>query len=176
MTRVRVRVAVALTLTFATVWIGFGLLLDRWRTVEAAVVSWVLQGLGVAAVRGGYGNLVLVVPSGGRAFLATISPSCSSLGAILSFAAISLFLVGGTPFRRLGAFVAASLLVISCNLLRIGLSIWIGVLTDSDGLIVFHDSIGTAFGVVYVLAGFMVFLFILLPSNRQILKERSHVG
>jgi exosortase/archaeosortase family protein len=171
MTRVRVRVVSALVLTFATVWIGFDFLLDRWRGIEAWIVSDALQAMGVAAVRVSYGNLILVVPRNGSAFLATISPSCSSLGAILAFGAISLFLVGGTPLRRLWAFLAASGLVLICNLVRIGLSVWVGVITDSDGLVVFHDSIGTAFGIIYVLAGFMVFLWILLPSNKQILKE-----
>jgi exosortase/archaeosortase family protein len=170
MTGHRLRILGTLVLTFATVWVGFYLLLDTWRGWEAAVVTGTLQALGVAGVRGGYGNLVLVVPPQGRAFIASISPSCSSLGAVLAFGAIALFMVGGSVVRRLGAFMAASVLVVVCNLVRIGLSIWVGVVTDTRGLVVFHDWVGTTFGVVYVLVGFMVFLFVLLPSNRQLAK------
>ena len=73
-------------------------------------------------------------------------------------------------------FAGASGLVVLCNLLRIGLSIWVGVLTGSPGLVLFHDWVGTAFGIIYILMGFMVFLAILLPSNRQLVKEmnRAH--
>jgi exosortase/archaeosortase family protein len=173
-TRLRLRVAAALVLTFGTVWVGFGLLLEPWRRAEAAVVAGTLNALGVNAVRGSYGNLILVVSPGERAFIANISPSCSSLGAVLAFGAFALFLVEGQPLRRLVAFLSASLLITVCNLVRIGMSIWIGVLSDSAGLVLFHDWVGTAFGILFVLMGFMVFLFILLPSNRRIAEGRAH--
>ena len=93
---------------------------------------------------------------------------------MLGFAAISLFIVGGSLQRRFLAFLAAALVVLACNFLRIGLSTYIGVRTSAQGMTVFHDWVGTAFGLLYVLAGFTLYLWVLLPSNRTLLKEYGH--
>ncbi len=94
-----------------------------------------------------------MIPDAATPFLATISPSCSGLAAILAFGAIAVFLVRGEPGRRVLAFLAAAGLIMVCNLLRIGLSIWVGIRTDVNGLTFFHDWVGTAFGLIYVLGG-----------------------
>jgi exosortase/archaeosortase family protein len=171
MSRHVLNVLVRLTLTFAVPIAVFELLLDPWRDTEASAVAGIMGNLGVAGASHAFGHQILVLPASAAPFLATISPSCSALAAILAFAAISLFLVRGDPFRRLGAFAAASALVIACNLLRIGLSVYVGLETDADGLTVFHDWVGTAFGLLYVLGGFTVYLWVLLPSNRELLAE-----
>jgi exosortase/archaeosortase family protein len=166
-------VVVRLGLTFASVWIGFVALIDPWRHAEAGAVIRALKTLGVHRVYGSYGNKILVVPYGGHPFIAVISPSCSALAAVLAFGAIALLLFEGPLRRRLGAFLAAAGLVLVCNLLRIGLSIVVGVETNAHGLVVFHDWVGTAFGLLYVLGGFTAFLFLLLPSNTRLLAEAT---
>jgi exosortase/archaeosortase family protein len=166
-----VSVIVRLTLTFAVPIAVFELLLDPWRDTEASTVAGIMGNLGLGGASQAFGHQILVLPASAAPFLATISPSCSALAAILAFASISLFLVRGDPLRRLGAFAAASALVIACNLLRIGLSVYVGLKTDVDGLTLFHDWVGTAFGLLYVLGGFTVYLWVLLPSNRQLLAE-----
>ena len=40
----------------------------------------------------------------------------------------------------------------------------------------FHDWVGTAFGLLYVLAGFTLYLWVLLPSNKTLLKECANGG
>jgi exosortase/archaeosortase family protein len=164
-------VIVRLTLTFAVPVVVFELLLDPWRDTEASTVAGILGDLGIAGASQAFGHQILVLPASAAPFLATISPSCSALAAILAFASISLFLVRGEPVRRLTAFLAASAIVISCNLLRIGLSVYVGLETDVKGLTLFHDWIGTAFGLLYVLGGFTIYLWVLLPSNRRLLAE-----
>jgi exosortase/archaeosortase family protein len=168
-----VRVVGRLALTFGAVYGGFLLLLNPWRYTEADVVTGVLNALGVDRVRGGYGNQILVMPSSNHPFLASISPSCSALAAVLAFGAIALFLVRGEPRRRFVAFLGAAGLVLVCNMVRIAMSIWVGLVTSEHGLVVFHDWVGTAFGLLYVLGGFTLFLFLLLPSNKQLLKEAT---
>jgi exosortase/archaeosortase family protein len=163
-----------LTLTFASVFIAFTLLVDPWRRWEARSVTGVLGVLGVAGANRSYGNEILVIPNSSSPFLATISPSCSALAAVLTFVAISVFLLRGEPMRRVTAAAGASALVFVCNLLRISLSVLVGLYTDSHGLVVFHDWVGTAFGLLYVLGGFTLYLWLLLPSNEQLLKEATH--
>lgn len=173
MNRHLLAVITRLTLTFASVFIAFSLLVDPWRRYEARAVTSALSLLGVAGASRSYGNEILVIPNSSSPFLATISPSCSALAAVLTFVAISVFLLRGEPMRRVVAAIGASMLVFVCNLIRIGLSVLVGVYTDSHGLVVFHDWVGTAFGLMYVLGGFTLFLWLLLPSNDLLLKEAT---
>jgi exosortase/archaeosortase family protein len=164
-------VVIRLVLTFAVPVVVFALLLDPWRETEASTLATALGGLGVHGASQAFGYHILVLPATAPPFLATISPSCSALAAILAFASISLFLVRGDPMRRLVAFAAASAIVLVCNMLRIGMSIYVGIKTDASGLTVFHDWVGTAFGLLYVLGGFTMYLWVLLPSNKRLLAE-----
>jgi exosortase/archaeosortase family protein len=161
------RIAVAFGVTIAAFWA----LIDPWRNVEARVVSALFSSLGARGASQSFGNEILVIPNHSSPFLATISPSCSALAALLAFATIAVFVVRTDPTRRLMAFTAAAALILICNFIRIGLSVYVGIQTNAQGLTVFHDWIGTAFGILYVLGGFTLFLWVLLPSNRTLLKE-----
>lgn len=171
MNRHGINVLIRLTLTFGVTVVAFIVLLDPWRDVEASVIADGFGRLGVTGASQAFGYHILVIPEHASPFLATISPSCSALAALLAFASISLFLVTRDPARRLCAFAAASTLVLVCNFLRIGMSIWIGLRTDAGGLAIFHDWVGTFFGLLYVLGGFTLYLWILLPSNKQLTRE-----
>ena len=176
MNRHLLEVLTRMLLTFAATIVLFELLLDPWRAKEASIVAGALGGLGATGGSQAFDNRVLVIPDAATPFLATITPSCSGLAAILAFGAISAFLVHGEPGRRVLAFLAAAGLITACNLLRIGLSIWVGIRTDANGLALFHDWVGTAFGLLYVLGGFTIYLWVLLPSPGRLLKEyqRGH--
>ena len=160
-----------LGVAFGSTIVVFWLLIDSWRNVEARVVTTLFGSLGARGASQSFGNQILVIPTNSRPFLATISPSCSALAALLAFAAISIFVVRGDVHRRVLAFSAAAALILLCNFVRISLSIYVGIHTDAQGLTVFHDWIGTAFGILYVLGGFTLFLWVLLPSNRTLLRE-----
>lgn len=164
------RLALAVGSTIAVFW----LLIDPWRNGEASLIASFFRAMGTQRASQAYGSQILVLPNHASPFLATISPSCSALAAILGFATITIFIVRGDPRRRLLAFLAAAAVVMACNFLRIGLSMYVGMRTDAQGLTVFHDWAGTAFGLLYVLAGFTLYLWVLLPSNRRLLKERSN--
>ena len=171
MNRHTINVLARLSLTFGVTVLAFIALLDPWRALEASVLVDGFRAVGISVASQAFGHQILVLPDHASPFLATISPSCSALAAILAFAAISMFLVTRDPARRLCAFAAASALVLTCNFLRIGLSIWVGLRTDADGLAIFHDWVGTFFGLLYVLGGFTLYLWILLPSNQQLTRE-----
>ena len=81
--------------------------------------------------------------------------------------------LGQVLYTRYVYYFQAAGLVLLCNLLRIGLSIVVGIESNSHGLVVFHDWVGTAFGLLYVLGGFTAFLFLLLPSNARLLAEAT---
>lgn len=174
MSRPVISVVVRLILAFGTTIGAFWLLIDPWRDYEAKVLGAMFSAIGVHGASQAFGDQILVLPQHASPFLATISPSCSALAAILGFAAITAFVVRGSISRRLLALSAASLVVLVCNFLRIGLSMYVGLRTDAQGLTVFHDWVGTAFGILYVLGGFTLYLWVLLPSNRALLKEHGY--
>jgi carbamoyl-phosphate synthase large subunit len=159
-----------LTMTIAFVFIAFGLLHEPSRRFEARMVAWTMSTLGIGGVGRVYGPKILVLPAHKPAFLATVTPSCSALAAVLTFLAIATFLLHGPLGRRMFAVLAAAGVVIACNIVRIGLSLAVGLHTGSHGMVVFHDWVGTIFGMFYVLAGFTLFVFMLLPSNKRLLE------
>jgi len=169
-----VNVTIRLILAFGATIAAFWALIDPWRDYEAKVLAAMFGAIGVQNASQAFGNQILVLPQHATPFLATISPSCSALAAILGFGAISAFVVRGPISRRLLAFSAASLVVLACNFLRIGLSMYVGLRTDAQGLTVFHDWVGTAFGILYVLGGFTLYIWVLLPGNRALLKEHGY--
>jgi exosortase/archaeosortase family protein len=161
---------VRLTLTIAFVFVLFDVLQASWRRVEAHAVAAVMSGVGAVGAGQVYGTRILIRPAHKAAFLATVTPSCSALAAVLTFIAIAVFLLHGPVPRRALAVGVASAVVISCNLLRIGLSLEVGLHSGSRGMVVFHDWVGTIFGMFFVLLGFMLFVFMLLPSNKRLLE------
>jgi carbamoyl-phosphate synthase large subunit len=171
MNRHIVGVIARLALTFGVTVVAFIVLLDSWRNLEASLLARGFAEVGLAGASRSYGFRILVVPDSSSPFLATISPSCSALAALLAFASISMFLVTGDPTRRFLAFIAASAMVLACNFLRIAMSIFVGLKTDVAGLTLFHDWVGTLFGLLYVLGGFTLYLWVLLPSNKELLRE-----
>jgi len=171
MSRRMIVVGLRIALAFGSAFGLFWLLINPWRDAEASIVAGGFGALGLNRADQAFGHQILVLPSHSAPFLATISTSCSALAAVLGFGAISAFIVRGPAARRLTAFAAAGLVVLLCNFLRIGLSMYVGMRTDAQGLTVFHDWVGTAFGLLYVLAGFTLYLWVLLPSNRVLLQE-----
>jgi carbamoyl-phosphate synthase large subunit len=93
-----------------------------------------------------------------------LTPYCSSLVSILALAAIAVFVLRGPLLRRLSAFTVAGMFVLTCNVLRIGGSLWAGLRYGPQGLVLFHDWLGTMFGLLYTLFGFLLMLYLMLPS------------
>jgi exosortase/archaeosortase family protein len=144
---------------------GFYLLQERWRKAELRIVVDVVSTFGVHRANHVYGTSVLVAPQHAAPFLAEVTPSCSALGALLAFSAIALFLVPGSVSRRAVAAGVASALVVIANVVRIALSLGVGVRFGSHAMVVVHDWIGTLIGLFAVLAGFTAFMFLLLPKS-----------
>jgi exosortase/archaeosortase family protein len=160
-------VFIRLTCTIVVAVGGFFLLQKPWRHAEVRSVARVLATIRMNGASHVYGTSVLVAPPHAAPFLAVVTPSCSSLGALLAFATIAVFLVSGPLTRRLVAAAAAGVLVVTVNIVRIVLSLGVGVHYGSHAMIVVHDWIGTLLGLFAVLAGFTVFLYLLLPNGKE---------
>ena len=159
---------IRLTCTIGVAVGGFFLLQEAWRKAEVRTVARVLSTFRMNGASHVYGTSVLVAPPHAAPFLAVVTPSCSALGALLAFATIAAFLVSGPWSRRMVAVAAAGLLVVTVNIVRIVLSLGVGVHYGSHAMIAVHDWIGTLLGLFAVLAGFTVFMYLLLPDGRDV--------
>ena len=167
MTRRRIEVLLALGLCIGLALAGFAALKNGMRSVEVHTVLGVLDGSGVSAVDMVRDHTFQVLPHTGLPFRAHVTPFCSALVAVLALAAITIFILRGPLWKRLVAFTTAAVVIVACNVLRIAASLWVGVHWGVRSLVLFHDWVGTIFGLGYTMGGFFLMLFLLLPSAKD---------
>lgn len=166
MRRRRLEVSGALLLCIAIAIGGFLTLSDALRTVEVDLVRALLR-LGTDRVAVLPGHTFQVLPPSVGPFRAHVTPFCSSLVSLLAMGSIGIFVLHGPLWRRLAAFLAASVFVLVCNVIRIGGSLAVGLHYGDRSLVLFHDWVGTLFGLGYTVAGFFFMLWLLLPSAKD---------
>ena len=105
-----------------------------------------------------------VLPESHAPFRAELTPFCSSLVSVLALGAIALFILRGPIIRRLSAFIIAATFVLLCNVIRVAASLYAGLRYGPSGLVLFHDWVGTIFGLAYTLLGFLLMLYLMLPN------------
>ena len=112
------------------------------------------------------GTSILEEPWHGPAFLAIVTPSCSSAASIMSLTGLGLLVrrSGVTTARRAGALMAACTLIFLGNVLRIGGALAVGLVAGRFSLVMFHDWIGSMFSFGYTLGGFILMLWLVLAS------------
>jgi exosortase/archaeosortase family protein len=138
------------------------------RELEAGAATGLLHLLGVSpdVVQTRPNSSIAVLPVDHGAFLAIVTPSCSSLASLLAIAFLSLHVPRGTP-RRVVALVAALLCVVVGNVLRIAGSVAAGLFSGTGALVLFHDWVGSLFAFGYTLGGFLLMLAVLLPREQS---------
>jgi hypothetical protein len=60
--------------------------------------------------------------------------------------------------------------------LRVAGSVWIGLEVGAGGLVLFHDWIGTLFGIGYTMLGFFLMLFLMLPKATVSIPRAARVS
>lgn len=143
--------------------VGFVLLQHPARRLEARASSALLQACGASGLSVGAGSAILVVPKDHAPFRAIVTASCSSLASALAIGALAT-LAPARRRRRVFATGAAVATVIAGNILRISLSLAVGLVAGRASLILFHDWVGSMFGFAYTLGGYVLLLYLLLPS------------
>jgi exosortase/archaeosortase family protein len=113
------------------------------------------------------GPYILVVPYHSEAFVAYVSPTCSSLAPMLALLCLSTILPRNSGPRRVIAALLSMTLVFVGNLLRIGASVLAGIYAGRGSLVLFHNWVGSAFTFLYILGGFMLMIAVMLPSSRR---------
>lgn len=168
----RSRASAALIQPFAViaaVLTAFVFLIDPFRQLETVFAADLLHLLGVAPdmVQVRPNAALGVYPDGGGAFLAVVTPSCSSLPSVLAVASLALFTPRQLRRRRFLALGCALLCVVAGNIVRIASSIAVGLVAGTSSLILFHDWVGSLFAFAYTLGGYLLMLFLLLSAEQR---------
>lgn len=155
--------------------VAFVLLQEPVRQAETRAATWLLQLGGMSGVRLSSGSSVVVLSSQGS-FQAIVTPSCSSLASVLAIACLSTLAPGYGGWRKLAASTAAIATVALGNVLRIAASLAVGLWAGRSSLVLFHDSIGNVFSFAYTLGGYILMLWLLLPTGDEHTLRTAHAA
>jgi carbamoyl-phosphate synthase large subunit len=156
-------VAVVLAATVA----GFALLQRPCRELETYAVAGLLQLAGADETRVLSGTYIEIFPAGHGSLLAYVTPACSALSSLLAITALA---VAGRhrPTRRWWLALVAALATIALgNVLRMTVSLAVGLEAGEPALVAFHDWVGGTFAFAYTLFGYILFLYLVLPRSRR---------
>jgi exosortase/archaeosortase family protein len=143
---------------------GFALLEHPARRVEARSAAGVVRLFG-GAVWHAEPDAIAVVPAPHAPIRAVVTPACSALASMLAIASLASVVPVSARRRRPLAVLAAMTTVAIGNVVRIVASLGVGLVAGRQSLILFHDRAGSAFAFGYVLAGYVLFLFLVLPKE-----------
>ena len=138
------------------------------RHWEALAVAALVRAVGFHGVLSVEGSQILLSSGSGQLFWVDITPSCSSLGPALSLALIVTIMSAGNPASdRVLAGMAGIARIVVGNVVRIGLSVVVGLLAGRVSLVLFHDWVGSTFGFAYTVGGFVLALAVLLRRRKR---------
>jgi exosortase/archaeosortase family protein len=156
-------------------YVGFAVLNEPLRHLEELLVL-TLTGAHGGRVSIIAGDTFQVLPANALAFRAQLTPFCSSVVPILALVVIGVFVLHGPWPRRLLALGAAATVVLAGNVLRIAASVWMGYRFGPGSLVLFHDWVGTIFALTYTVFGFLLMLFLILPSAEASISRAARVS
>ena len=150
----------------------FGLVQSPFRRFEVVFDAGLLHLVGFTGVGVTAGHDILLNPARHAAFWVNIAPPCSSLPAVLSLVGLATIIsprvrsgngVSSLRFARSVA-VAAAVMFLG-NVVRIDSSILMGLVAGRVVLVLFHDWVGSVFGFASLLAGWVLLIWMLLPTR-----------
>jgi len=147
---------------------GFLLLQEPFRQAEAESAAAILSLFAADNVEVVLKYSIQVFPADHDAFRAEITPSCSSLASLIVLACLGM-LSPRLPRRNL-AIAAAVAAVAVANVIRVVASVGVGLLAGRSSLVLFHDWVGSAFTFLYIVSGYILMVYLMLPRERAVLR------
>ena len=147
--------------------VGFVLLQHPARVLESHAVAGLLSLFGAHGTHVVLGTYIDVEPAPHGFLLASLTPACSSLAALLAITCIATLSGAGTRSRRFLALAIALTVIAVGNILRMAASLAVGIVAGRSALVLFHDWVAGMFTFAYVLGGFVLFLHLVLPDGRR---------
>lgn len=145
---------------------GFALLQHPARMIESHAAAALLSFAGAHGTHVLLGTYIQLLPAKHDVLVASVTPSCSSLASLLAISSIAVVSGIGSRSRRLAALCVALAVIAIGNVLRMAASLAIGFIAGRSVLVLFHNWVAGMFTFAYVLAGYALFLYIVLPRRR----------
>jgi len=142
------------------------------RRFELDSLAWLFRLFGVGGVTAAVGDNLLIASPGHRPILAFISPSCSSLMGILALGTLAVAVLRGRRGHTVVAYVVSAVALFVLNLGRMAASCVAGLWFGRGALLLFHDWVGTVWNFVATLLGFLLLLYLTLPSADRAEQDR----
>jgi len=175
MTRTQ-RIIARVALAIGLIVVGFPLLQSRVRRLEVDFFTVLLRLFGVGGRVISAEDALVLIPSGDMPFRVVVTPTCSSLAAVLALGSLGMLTRHRNLARRAGAISVALAAVFIGNTIRIVASLLVGLSAGSSSLVLFHDYIGGAFTFVYVLGGYVAMIALLLPAVPSVRRLSTEVA
>jgi exosortase/archaeosortase family protein len=157
-------VALDLALAAAICLLGFRYLTGPMRELEALglaqVLSWMYPGRASGEVPGH----VLLFPENGAIIDAVVTASCSSILSVLGLTALAAVVLRGRKLHVVGGLTVAVAALLVLNHVRLLLSALAGMWWGDGALVLFHDWVGTLWNLVATLGGFLLMVWLTLPT------------
>jgi exosortase/archaeosortase family protein len=126
----------------------------------AEVVSWFYPGRASDVVPGH----VLLFPEDGAVIDAVVTASCSSILSVLGLTALTAVVLRSRKLHALWGLVVAVSGLLLLNHVRLLLSALAGMWWGDAALVLFHDWVGTLWNLVATLVGFLLMVWLTLPT------------
>lgn len=118
-------------------------------------------------------DAIFIAPHGHKTpIVATMTASCSSLMGILALGALAFAVLRGRRLHTLVAYIAAAALLYIANTLRMAASAYAGLAFGQAALILFHNWVGTLWNFAATLLGFLLMLYLTLPTLERAEQDR----
>ncbi|RBY84252.1 archaeosortase/exosortase family protein [Blastococcus sp. TF02A-26] len=160
-------VAGDLVLAAAICLLGFRYLQMPMRELEARglaqVMSWIYPGQASGVLPGH----VLLFPENGAVIDAVVTASCSSILSVLGLTALTAVVLRSRKLHALGGLLVAVAALLLLNHLRLLFSALAGMWWGDAALVLFHDWVGTLWNLVATLAGFLLMVWLTLPTPER---------
>lgn len=150
----------------------FETLIGPMRRFELDCLAWLFRLFGARGVTAAVGDNLLIASPGHRPILAFISPSCSSLMGILALGTLAIAVLRGRHSHTVVAYVVSASMLFVLNLARMAASCVAGLWFGRGALLLFHDWVGTVWNFVATLLGFLLLLYLTLPSAERAEQDR----
>lgn len=166
-TRRRSAVLLDLGVAVAICLLGYVYAAPFFREYEALGAVAVLRMLGVGEVSDVVPEQILLFRPGGEVLAGVVTTSCSALLTVVGLASLTSAVMRSRRLYAVLGLVVATAAVLVANNVRLVLSALAGLWWGSPALTLFHDWIGTLWALVATLLGFLLMVYVALPTAHR---------
>ena len=147
--------------------LGYFYAAPYFRRYEAIGAVAVMRLLGVDDVSDAVPEQILIFRPGGEVLAGVVTTSCSALLTVVGLAALTSAVMRSRRLYALLGLVVATAAVLVANNVRLVLSALAGLWWGSPALTLFHDWIGTLWALAATLFGFLLMVYVALPTAHR---------